>query len=232
MGRSLDRPAWAAPLTGRREPSRSSSGHKPTMSRMRTRPCMRRAHSMNIAHLWRPREPQCYGRRGAAEQRRYLSLTEERFTEEVEFHKALDCLGRRQHGPRPPGLLPPPLPPGTKCTGIMRPFHRDCEQAHTSTPLKPQYRCLAQTRETQRTSTGRDNPALSSAAAVLSFCRHLTFPFASTPLPCTPLPCTVGTQEPPWPSTGGKHRCRRYLPIFPQHRCLHKHTSHIGLPRA
>ena len=115
----------------------------------------------------------------------------------------------------------------------MRPFHRDCQQAHTSTPLKPQYRCLAQTRETQRTSTGRDNPALSSAAAVLSFCRHLTFPFASTSLPCTPLSCTVGTQEPPWPSTGGNHRCRRYIPFFPQHRCLAQthepHRSSTGI---
>ena len=135
--------------------------------------------------------------------------------------------------PRPPEPLLPPLPLGTKYTDIMRPFHRDCQQAHTSTPLKPQYRCLAQTRETQRTSTGRDNPALSSTAAVLSFCRHLTFPFAPTPLPCTPLPCTVGTQEPPWPSTGGNHRCRRYIPFFPQHRCLAQthepHRSSTGI---
>ena len=105
---------------------------------------------------------------------------------------------------RPPGLLSPPLPPGTKYTDIMRLFHRDCQQAHKSTPLKPQHRCLVQTRETQRSSTGRDDPALSSAAAVLSLCRHITFPFASTSLPCT------------------RHRCLAQL----------RRKNHLGLQQA
>ena len=61
-----------------------------------------------------------------------------------------------QARPLQPQRLPPPLPP---CT-----------------PLKPQRCCLAQAQESQRSSTGIGNPAL-SAAAVLSLCRHFTFPF-------------------------------------------------------
>ena len=152
--------------------------------------------------------------------------------------------------PRPPEQLPPPLPPGTKYTDIMRPFHRDCQQAHKSTPLKPHYRCLLQTRETRRSSTGIDNPALSSTA-VLSLCRHLTFPFClniaalhSTSLPRTRHRCLaqlrhknhLGLQQAESPCT--KRSCRSFttlptfIPFLPQHRCLHRHKSLIGLQRA
>ena len=90
---------------------------------------------------------------------------------------------------------------------------------------------LAQTRETQRSSTGIDSPALSSAA-VLSLCRNFTFPFCLNiaALRSISLPCTAETQEPRWPSTGGNlparsaaavlHHFRLSISFLPQHRCL------------
>ena len=49
----------------------------------------------------------------------------------------------------------------------------------------------------------------------------------------TSLPCTEETHGPPWPSTGGYHRCRRYIQFFPQHRCLAQthepHRSSMGI---